>query len=415
VGKTSLARTAAIIHSSSAFDPPTIECEPKISTPQLLRDIILRCVPPEVKSQSTTRVSAKAGLPFLSAEIQREIRQGEIPNIDSINSALSVLRYVAGLNKHPPIIVIDEFDVIEDEETRRAFASFLKHVSDQETPIRFIVCGIGRSLDEMIGSHLSTGRYLMPIELERLPHDARWEIVTSAADELGVCIDRNTYVRIGQISDGFPYYVHLIGEKLFWAMKDSSEEVKICTPEHFAIALREASVEAEPSLKRSYELATQKYNDDYQPVLWAVADNALLRRQMKDIFASYQRIIMEYRRINRTEVSETSNQASDLRRFYNRMNALRTARHGCILRTASAGWYEFTENRLRGYVRLVAERAGIELEPEHFLGGNSSSRAKVAAMCSIELKSLTRPADAYSIGARVGLSMRVSPAPDFAL
>jgi hypothetical protein len=58
----------------------------------------------------------------------------------------------------------------------------MKHISDQEVPIKFIVCGIGDSLDEMIGSHLSTGRYLMPIELDRLPHDARFESIASAAD-----------------------------------------------------------------------------------------------------------------------------------------------------------------------------------------------------------------------------------------
>ena len=58
----------------------------------------------------------------------------------------------------------------------------------------------------------------------------------------------------------------------------------------------------------------------------------------------------------------------DLQKFYNRMNALKTERHGSIIRTTGAGWFEFRENRLRGYVRLMAQRNGVALEPEHHLG-----------------------------------------------
>ena len=57
--------------------------------------------------------------------------------------------------------------------------------------------------------------------------------------------------------------------------------------------------------------------------------------------------------------------------FTNRLNSLKTERHGNFLRGTGAGWYEFRENRMRGYVRLVAQREGISLEPEHFLGGRT--------------------------------------------
>jgi hypothetical protein len=57
--------------------------------------------------------------------------------------------------------------------------------------------------------------------------------------------------------------------------------------------------------------------------------------------------------------------------FTNRLNSLKTARHGSFLRATGAGWYEFRENRMRGYVRLVAQREGISLEPEHFLAGRT--------------------------------------------
>ena len=367
VGKTSLARTAALIHSSADGSPPTIECEKDIIAFQLLRDIAMRCLPPQdLIIAKTTRRSLKAGIPYLSGEVAQEINKGVIPEINSVNDALAIVSYVAQLNQKRPIIIVDEFDAIQDEETRRTFAAFMKHISDQEVPLRFIVCGIGDLLDEMIGSHLSTGRYLMPIELDRLPYDARFEIIQSAAAELKTKVDRETIVRIAHISDGFPYYVHLLGEKLFWAMWDDDKTIEASTPQHFETALREASMEAEPSLKRTYERATQKYHDDYQQVLWAMADASKLRRQMKDVYESYKRI-MSYRKYRESV-------PLDLQKFYQRMNALRNIRHGSILRTTGAGWYEFRENRLRGYVRLVAEREGVQLESEHYLAGKKFPR-----------------------------------------
>jgi hypothetical protein len=87
----------------------------------------------------------------------------------------------------------------------------------------------------------------------------------------------------------------------------------------FETALREASIEAEPSLKAGYEKATQKYNNDYQQVLWAVADDSSLRRQVKEIYDSYKRIMGRH---------YSGKEVMDLTKFYNRMNALRTDRHG---------------------------------------------------------------------------------------
>lgn len=52
--------------------------------------------------------------------------------------------------------------------------------------------------------------------------------------------------------------------------------------------------------------------------------------------------------------------------FYNRMNSLKTERHGNILTAKGAGWYEFTENIVRGYVSLKAESEGVQLGREGF-------------------------------------------------
>jgi hypothetical protein len=52
--------------------------------------------------------------------------------------------------------------------------------------------------------------------------------------------------------------------------------------------------------------------------------------------------------------------------FSVRLNALKSQRHGSILVGTRAGWYEFRENIVRGYVRLRAEKEGIQLGVEGY-------------------------------------------------
>ena len=75
--------------------------------------------------------------------------------------------------------------------------------------IKFSFCGIGSDLTEVLGSHPSAGRILETIELKTISKDSLWKIIEIPADKLGIGIDRDTLIRIGQLSDGFPHYVHI--------------------------------------------------------------------------------------------------------------------------------------------------------------------------------------------------------------
>ncbi|HEX2257128.1 MAG TPA: hypothetical protein VHG92_10610 [Afifellaceae bacterium] len=243
----------------------------------------------------------------------------------------------------------------------------IKQVSDQEVGVRFIFCGIGNSLDELIGTHLSTDRYIAPVELERLSHDALWEILTVTATELKVEVGREEQIRISQISDGFPYYVHLIGEHMFWAMYDDPMEVAKAGLSHFDSGVKGAIAEAVGSLRQAYNLAVQKRADEYEEVLWAVADGPNLERKSPTIYNESYLPIMEMR--DRRE-------PIDIKIFYQRMNSLKKPAHGRILQANRQGWYRFSENVMRGYVRLKAEDAGIRLGIDHHFAPKAPHRSR---------------------------------------
>lgn len=107
-------------------------------------------------------------------------------------------------------------------------------------------------------------------------------------------------------------------------------------------------------LRGPYEKATQKYNNDYETILWAAADGHELRRRSTDIFVSYERIMRD-----------RDEDALPRSRFNQRINALKKESHAAILTGTRAGWYEFSEMMIRGYVRLRAEIKGVELDDDH--------------------------------------------------
>lgn len=359
IGKTSLARAAGTFHQDSALPLLTVQCEQDATGYSIMRDVAHKILPPKKGLLSrVTKQQFKVGLPGLSYEKADELRDGTIPNITSINEALVVVESLARSHDNPPVVIIDEFDQIADVSARRSVANFVKGITDQEIPIRFIICGIGDSLDAMIGEHRSTGRLLAPLKLEAITVDARLKIISNAAEHLGIQADYETLMRIALISDGFPYYVHLIGEHLFWQAFDAEEIVTVTTPGHFDRALSAASEMAESNLKSAYSKATLKYKDDYAEVLWAVADDSMLQRQLTEIYDHSYLRIMELRK--KKPLAKPT--------FSNKLAALATPAHGSVLEAMGNGWYQFRENRLRGYIRLVAERARIRLDSEHHLG-----------------------------------------------
>jgi hypothetical protein len=240
-------------------------------------------------------------------------------------------------------------------EDRRLFAAFIKAVGDSAVPIKMFFTGIARSMGELLDAHGSAYRYLETIELERLDFESRMEIVEQCARALNVRVERTTLLRIAKVSDGFPYYVHLIAEKMFWEMYRDPQPVRESKAAHYMEGIKAAVSGTQAYLQVAYDKAVKKYGSSrYEEVMWAAADHPLLERPSSDIFESYLSIMQ---RLKKEPLSRAQ--------FNSRMNRLKTDAHGPTLVGTRAGWYQFSDSILRGYVRLKAEAAGIELEADH--------------------------------------------------
>lgn len=379
VGKTSLAQTAAILYQSSDAEPIILSCSAPFY--QIIQDLISRCNTPTgtIGAASARKTKVKLGVPFLSGEREYEHVAGQALELKSVNQSVLELRPVLERHSRTPVVIFDEFDLVSDEVDKRLFADFVKQVSDQRLPVKLIFTGIGRSIADLLTVHNSTVRYLENIKLERLDYGARMEIITACAEALGIEVGRDTTIRIGQVSDGFPHYVHLIGEKMFWILFNKAEVVERALADDYVQAITNAAESIQAFLQESYNRATRKYTNDYEEILWAVADAPQLERSSSQVFQSYKRILgsLPQDRRLRDEKSiaarwfnDDDKDEEDLRKKFNgRINRLKTTAHGSILMGTRTGWYEFRENIVRGYVRLRAEQAGVPLEVDHPLLG----------------------------------------------
>jgi hypothetical protein len=133
----------------------------------------------------------------VGGRVQEE--SGTVEESVSINEAARLLQFLAKEVGQKLVVVVDEFDQVTSKKEQQNFANFIKHISDKHVPSSFIFCGIGESIDRLMAAHESADRYFHTVSLGRLPWEARFDIVTAAAEVLGIEIDNGTIVRIARI------------------------------------------------------------------------------------------------------------------------------------------------------------------------------------------------------------------------
>ena len=273
----------------------------------------------------------------------------------SLTDAIEIFRYISTRRHGRSVVIFDEFERITNERDKAQFAEFLKNLPVFENEISIIICGIGSSVDEMMGAHQSVSRKLETIQVNKIKHDELWKIITTSSESLNLIVQKDFLIRASILSDGFPHYVHLLAECLFWAAHDDERVLSNVKPEHFRTAVKGTLERTEAVHKSSWYKATHKTTatKDYEAALFSLADRSDTRLQIADIYErSYKRI---------AEKISGEGDILDKEKFNQRLLSLRQESHGRVVIGHGSGWFSFRENVFRGYVRLEAENRNISL------------------------------------------------------
>jgi hypothetical protein len=111
-----------------------------------------------------------------------------------------------------PIIVIDEFNVINDPKSSRLMAETVKAVSDAGLNATIVIVGISDTVENLIEGHASISRCTEEVLMPRMSNDEMQSLVQSRIDKLGMQISADAKWKIINLSKGLPAFAHTLGK-----------------------------------------------------------------------------------------------------------------------------------------------------------------------------------------------------------
>ena len=170
-----------------------------------------------------------------------------------------------------PIIVLDEFDRIQDKVTTGLVADTIKALSDYSVGATVIVVGVAEDVSSLIEGHESITRSLIQVRMPRMSTEEMKQLVLTRYQRSGIATDEDTIWKIVFLSRGLPYYTHLLAMNAALTVI----ERRSLTVRHtdVDIALARSIAEMDQSTKEKYVLATRTQQSDtlYPSVLLACA------------------------------------------------------------------------------------------------------------------------------------------------
>ena len=260
VGKTSIARVLGVLVQ-----------EP--DEPYGIRSIVVACD----SSDTFESIWRKIFQEVLLAERQLGFEQYATRSIvgrwkpeSSIVSPNDVRILIGGL-PNPTIIIIDEFDRVQDTNTRILMTDTIKLFSDSDTRSSVVLVGVGQSIEELVSAHQSISRNLDYVPVGPMDPEELAAIVKKGFETSGLEFESGVDFKIAQLSQGYPHYTHLLG---LWAgrrtVERGSENV---TSADLQLAIPASIQNAAGSIRLEYDQATDSNqpNNLFKQVLLACA------------------------------------------------------------------------------------------------------------------------------------------------
>jgi Cdc6-like AAA superfamily ATPase len=259
VGKTSLAKVLSEVLENSnirVLDSGTINCDGTDSFSSLWHKAFreLSIVIGNKKAGFVSQLNLKSSLD--------ELLPDEVAPDD--------VRYALTKFDQETLIILDEVDRIQDEETKRLLADTIKNLSDHAVKTTLVLVGVADTVDELITEHRSIERALVQVRMPRMNKRELLAIIENGLESAGMGIERTARDMIARLSQGLPFYTHYLGlYSGFNALNDNRIIVNIMdVMDSTLLITRKAH-----NIRSTYHKATSstQKNSLYSEVLFACA------------------------------------------------------------------------------------------------------------------------------------------------
>jgi hypothetical protein len=179
------------------------------------------------------------------------------------------VRYRLARLNPPALIIIDELDRLEDDDSLTLLSDTIKTLSDHAVATTLVVVGVAGSVDELIGEHGSIERAIVQVEMPRMGTRELREILDKGFDHIGITVTVGAMEKITGLSEGLPHFTHLLGGY-------ASERVVADDRDEVTVGDVDAAIERvvrTHTVQSAYQAATRSPRPDnlFQEVLLACA------------------------------------------------------------------------------------------------------------------------------------------------
>lgn len=163
------------------------------------------------------------------------------------------------------VLILDEFDKVSDDATKRAMADLVKIVSDTAPRVTLIIVGVADNIGQLIGEHPSIERNLVQIELPTMNDEEIKEILLSGFKALNLKAEPAVIDEVPGLCNGYPHYAHLIG--LSAAKACARNHTDKLTDQLFEVACSFAVEDAIERYRDAYAKATTTTQQSRYPLI----------------------------------------------------------------------------------------------------------------------------------------------------
>jgi hypothetical protein len=111
-----------------------------------------------------------------------------------------------------PIIIIDEYDRIEDHHCRVLMTDFIKSITRLPNNPTIVLVGVAENILQLVNDHASISRNLIQVPMHRMTNEEITEVISSRIKRLRMRISSDALWRITYFSSGLPFYAHSLGK-----------------------------------------------------------------------------------------------------------------------------------------------------------------------------------------------------------
>lgn len=268
------------------------------------------------------------------------------------------------------LLVIDEFDRVEDDEALSLLADTVKAFSDHALPATLMFVGVAHSLSALLGEHESIFRSVEQVPMRRMSkHEigAALDRGFEAIDDL--VLEPDARRQIIYTAEGLPHYAHLLGGGAAEsAVEDDRNQVSLND-----VSRAEESVIQTHSMVSDYRHATQSPQPGhlFEEVLLACA------YAPRDSLGYFRPADL------REPLSAIVGRPMGIPNFQRHLNELSSeSRHALRKEGQERHYvYRFREPLLQPYVKMMARAAArISPEIEHELARQQQARTAASLL-----------------------------------